>query len=93
MRDQIAPRSKAASSLAAFAETGKPRNPFERALMRAWPRIESVITEEFMVVLNEETAAAYQAGLEVTRRPRRRVVAGSAAARDELRRIYGGRKL
>lgn len=38
-------KSQSAASLARFAETGQPKNPFERALMRAWTRIEDVITD------------------------------------------------
>lgn len=84
-------KSKTAASLARFAETGEPKNPFQRALMRAWERIEEIVTEEFIVVLNEETAAAYQQGLEQGRREGAGRRSDHRAKNDELRRIYGRR--
>lgn len=87
-------KSPTAASLARFAETGKPASPFQRALMRAWTRIEDIITEEFTIVLHEETAAAYQSGLEEGRRERgqRPAVRDHQRKNDELRRHYRPRE-
>ncbi len=87
-------KSATAASLARFAETGKPASPFQRALMRAWTRIEDIITEEFQLVLNEETSAAYQSGLEEGRRERgqRPAIRDHQRKNDELRRVYRPRE-
>lgn len=59
-------RTPEALTLAAFAATGEPKSPFARAMMRAWPRIESVVIDiledEFVGVLTEECGRAKKLG-------------------------------